>query len=153
MSGDAAVSDLSSHLGYWLRFVSNHVSQGFAAKLASRDVTVAEWVMLRSLWGQGAVAPSRLAAAMGMTRGAITRLAGRLIAKRLVARKSNPDDSRAQTLRLTPAGEALVPDLAALADRNDEEFFAPLSMSERSTLEALLRKIVEHGQLKGVPTE
>ncbi|HYD07668.1 MAG TPA: MarR family transcriptional regulator, partial [Reyranella sp.] len=34
------VSDLSDHLGFWLRLVSNHVSQAFAAKVASRGVTV-----------------------------------------------------------------------------------------------------------------
>ena len=52
-------SDLTAHLGFWLRAVSNEVSQAFAAKLASRDVTVAEWVTLRSLFGRAPVAPSR----------------------------------------------------------------------------------------------
>jgi hypothetical protein len=37
-----AVSELTAHLGYWLRHVSDHVSHAFARKLASQDVTVAE---------------------------------------------------------------------------------------------------------------
>ncbi len=38
---------LTSHLGYWLRYVSNHASHAFARKLDGRDVTVAEWVVMR----------------------------------------------------------------------------------------------------------
>jgi hypothetical protein len=40
-------SSLESHLGYWLRYVSNHVSHAFALKLAALEVTAAEWVVLR----------------------------------------------------------------------------------------------------------
>jgi MarR family transcriptional regulator, lower aerobic nicotinate degradation pathway regulator len=60
---------------------------------------------------------------MGMTRGAITKLADRPINKSLIVRKANRDDGRAQTLAPTPQGTSLVPDLAALADRNDAGFF------------------------------
>ena len=42
-------SELTTHLGYWLRLVSNHVSQAFARKLEGRGVTVAEWVVMRLL--------------------------------------------------------------------------------------------------------
>ena len=98
MTAPVEPSHLTSHLGFWLRFVSNHVSHAFARKLEDRDVTVAEWVLLRELYDVDHIAPSRLAERMGMTRGAITKLADRLIAKRLVSRRANPDDARAQTL-------------------------------------------------------
>ena len=63
---------LGAHLGYWLRFVSNHVSYAFARKLADKDVTAAEWVVLHELYGERAVAPSSLADRLGLTRGAIS---------------------------------------------------------------------------------
>lgn len=137
----ATPSDLTAHLGFWLRTVSNQVSHAFAAKLAAKDVTVAEWVMLRSLFGKEPTAPSRLAADMGMTRGAITKLADRLIGKALVARKAHGMDARAQTLALTAKGAALVPELAALADLNDAEYFAELSAAERAALERVLKRM------------
>lgn len=62
-------SQLTDHLGYWLRQVSNHVSHGFARKLADKDVTVAEWGLMRILYGKEPSAPSRLADEMGLTRG------------------------------------------------------------------------------------
>lgn len=141
MPGLKPVSELTDHLGFWLRLVSNQVSQGFAARLEAQGVTVAEWVMLRSLYGRMPEAPSRLADAMGMTRGAITKLADRLISKGLVVRRPSADDARAQTLALTKAGTRIVPDLAALADMNDAGFFAALNTSERKTLEMALKKL------------
>ena len=153
MSERLSVSGLDSHLGYWLRLVSNHVSQAFAARLAERDVTVAEWVTLRALYGQPPMPPSRLAEAMGMSRGAITKLASRLIAKALLVREDDPDDGRAQTLALTAAGRALVPQLARLADENDDAFFAPLSGAERGVLEGLLRRLAQSGGMSRPPTD
>ena len=147
------VSGLTDHLGYWLRYVSNHVSQAFARTVEARGVTVAEWVLLRQLLEVDAIAPSRLADRMGMTRGAVTKLAGRLIAKSLIARAANPHDGRAQTLCLTPRGRALVPELAALADANDAEFFAALAPEDRAVLLRVLREIVQTRGLKSVPVD
>ncbi|WOJ88767.1 MarR family winged helix-turn-helix transcriptional regulator [Methylocapsa polymorpha] len=153
MSSAPPPSDLAAHLGFWLRTVSNHVSYAFAGKLAAKGVTVAEWVMMRALYGKDPMPPSRLAEEMGMTRGAITKLADRLISKSLIVRKASRDDGRAQTLALTPQGTDLAPELAALADRNDAEFFDHLSGAERETLERLLKRMVEHCQMTTAPIE
>ena len=144
-------SHLTSHLGFWLRQVSNHVSYGFARKLQGRDVTVAEWVLLRELFDVEEAAPSRLAGKLGMTRGAITKLADRLIAKRLIERTADPEDGRSQTLALTGAGRALVPELAQLADRNDAEFFGHLTARERAAVLQFLKDIVDRHGLTGLP--
>lgn len=149
----ARISDLDAHLGYWLRLVSNHVSQAFAGRLQGKGVTVAEWVAMRRLFGEGGVAPSLLADRIGMTRGAITKLADRLIDKELVIRRADPQDGRAQTLALTARGRALVPELAALADDNDTEFFRPLTVQERRVLRQLLERLVEQNELKVVPVD
>ena len=147
------VSDLTAHLGFWLRTVSNHVSHAFAGRLAAQGVTVAEWVMMRALYGKDPMPPSRVADEMGMTRGAITKLADRLIGKSLIVRKADSEDGRAQTLALTPQGSRLVPKLAALADRNDAEFFGGLSRAERDTLERLLKRLVEQGRMTAMPID
>jgi len=146
-------SDLETHLGYWLRFVSNHVSHAFSLKLQARDVTVAEWVVLRELFDGDGTSPSALADRLGMTRGAISKLADRLIAKDLIKRTAASEDRRQQTLSLTAGGRKLVPALSALADRNDAEFFGHLDPSDRAALEKLLRDIVRRHDLKTIPTE
>lgn len=145
------VSPLEAHAGYWLRFVSNHASHAFSRKVAARGVTVAEWVVLRELFDTGSAAPSHLAGRLGMTRGAITKLADRLIAKAMLLRRRDRDDGRAQTLTLTGKGRALVPELAALADRNDAEFFGHLTAAERQWLERMMKEIVRRHALRAVP--
>ncbi|QCO18232.1 MarR family transcriptional regulator (plasmid) [Azospirillum brasilense] len=150
---ESSLSPLDAHLGYWLRFVSNHVSQAFAAKLAGRGVTVAEWVVLRDLHDRDGVAPSLLADRLGMTRGAISKLADRLAAKGLLTQTADPDDRRYQTLALTPEGQALVPDLSTLADRNDAEFFGHLDPAERRRIEDALKGIVRRMGLRSVPID
>lgn len=151
MSSAPSVSDLTAHIGFWLRMVSNHVSQAFAVKLADRGVTVAEWTVMRALYGKAPRSPSRLADEMGLTRGAITKLADRLIAKSLLVREASVDDGRAQTLALTDRGRALVPDLAGLADRNDAEFFECLTADERETLGHLLRSLAQRDDMTAIP--
>jgi DNA-binding MarR family transcriptional regulator len=148
-----SVSDLSAHLGYWLRYVSNHVSQAFARKVEARGVTVAEWVVLRELYNTDNAAPVRIAEQIGMTRGAITKLADRLLAKGLIERRDNPKDGRSQLLNLSDEGRALVPELALLADQNDAEFFDHLNPGERAAIERVLRGVVERRRLSGVPID
>jgi DNA-binding MarR family transcriptional regulator len=148
----ARVSALTSHVGFWLRLVSNHVSYGFARKLAGSGATVAEWVILREIFAAGESSPGRLAAATGLTRGAVSKLVDRLFRKGLVSRAEADRDRRFQDVELTAAGRALVPRLAALADRNDEECFSQLSAREREALLATLKKLVAAHGLKGTPT-
>ncbi|MDM9647649.1 MarR family transcriptional regulator [Rhizobium sp. S163] len=145
------ISDIGAHLGYWLRTVSNAVSQSFALNVEAEGVTVAEWVFLRMLYDVESIAPSQLAERMGMTKGAISKLADRLVEKNLVSRDAKPDGKRGQTLMLKPAARELVPRLAELADRNDAMFFGGLSPEERGELERLLRLIARERGLSDIP--
>lgn len=147
------VAPLTAHLGYWLRYVSNQVSHSFARAIEARGVTVAEWVMLRELYDGQTLAPSRLADRLGLTRGAVSKLAERLVAKALIVRTADSSDGRAQKLALTDEGRRLVPELAALADANDAHFFSYLSPTQRGDLEALLRDIVARHGLTSTPID
>ncbi|MBT9332644.1 MarR family winged helix-turn-helix transcriptional regulator [Paracidobacterium acidisoli] len=147
-------SQLTAHIGFWMRLVSNHVSHAFARKLEASGVTVAEWVVLREMYGgDETTSPSAVAELTGLTRGAVSKLISRLLAKGLVTRSESASDRRYQDIELTRAGVALVPQLARLADENDEAFFGVLSGSERRTLTTLLKKTAALHQLKQMPVE
>jgi len=148
-----SISALESHLGYWLRRVSNTVSGEFARSLHARQVSVAEWVLLRHLYERERAAPGELAEALTMTRGAISKIVDKLHAKGWIRSKVNADDNRGQLLSLTPVGRRNLPELAEIADRNDEQFFACLDTAERSALRRLLSKLAEHHQIRDVPVE
>lgn len=153
MAGKKSASALDEHVGYWLRFVSNHVSQAFTRKIEARGVTVAEWVLLRAMLEAGATSPSQLAERMGMTRGAISKLIDRACEKQLVVRSAAGADRRFQSVALTAAGKKLVPVLARLADENDREFFGHWSAGQRTELIALLRELVRRHEWKDLPVQ
>jgi DNA-binding MarR family transcriptional regulator len=151
MNGRESISRLEDHTGYWLRFVSNHVSYAFKQKVENQGVTIAEWVLLRELFDTGAISPSQLADKLGMTRGAISKLVDRTCRKKLAVRKFSGDDRRYQTVVLTAAGKKLVPALAQLADENDREFFGHLRSEQRAVLVSLLQDIVRQNAWKDLP--
>lgn len=146
------VSALDSHIGYWLRYVSNQVSHAFALKVQAKGVTVAEWVVLRELYDAD-TQPSALSERLGMTRGAISKLADRLLAKKLITRQAMEGDGRSQMLGLTGRGRALVPELALLADLNDDEFFGDLGAPLRKTIVNAMKDIVRRRALTRVPID
>ena len=150
---DLTVRGLKKHIGFWLRFVSNHVSHAFARKLLASGVTVAEWVVMREMFDEEETSPGVLAQRIGMTRGGVSKLVDRLVTKRFVTRRERSDDRRFQSIALTVAGQRLVPQLATLADQNDDEFFHPLSSGERAALIATMKKLVEAHGLQTLPTE
>jgi DNA-binding MarR family transcriptional regulator len=147
-----AASELTNHIGFWMRLVSNHVSYAFARRLESSRVTVAEWVVLREMYGSDdTTSPIAVAKLTGLTRGAVSKLVDRLLAKGLVTRTESASDRRYQDIKLTRAAIVMVPKLAKLADENDEEFFRVLSKSERATLTQMLQEIAVEHKLTNVP--
>lgn len=146
-------SPLDAHVGYWLRFVSNHVSHGFRRKVEACGVTVAEWVALRELYGLGRTSPCALVAAMGMTKGAVSKLVDRLVGKGLATREARADDRRAHELELTAVGRALVPRLAELADANDRACFGHMPRAARDELVRTLRQLALHHDWTTVPVD
>jgi DNA-binding MarR family transcriptional regulator len=148
------MSDLHSHLGYWMRMVSNRVSLAFAQKLEGKGVTVAEWVVLREMYSRNdTTSPSAIADLTGLTRGAVSKLIDRLLRKKLVHRREAIDDRRFQEIELSNKARLLLPQLAGLADENDEEFFSALSEKERAGLDRTLKKLAQFHQIKKVPIE
>lgn len=147
------VSPLDAHLGFWLRIVSNQVSGSFRQAVEAAGVSVSDWVALRHLYGGAETTPAALVDALGMTRGAVSKILARLEARGLLERARDDADARVQRLALTAAGAALVPRLAALADANDARFFGHLPAAERTRLQRLLRDIARRHGLTRMPLD
>jgi len=150
---DTQVSQLESHLGYWLRRVSNAVSGAFARALQEKQTSVTEWVLLRELHERGQAAPGELADSLGLTRGAVSKIVDKLDAKGWIQTEAKEGDSRFRLLSLTRAGLRSLPLLAEVADQNDSRYFDCLSATEKSTLRELLTKLADHNHIHDVPTE
>ena len=147
------LSQLESHLGYWLRRVSNVVSGTFARALQEKQTSVAEWVLLRELHERGQTAAGELADSLGLIRGAVSKIVDKLDAKGWIQMEAKEGDGRYRLLSLTRAGRRSLPVLAEIADQNDARFFDCLSAREKSTLRELLAKLADHNHIHDVPTE
>jgi DNA-binding MarR family transcriptional regulator len=156
MSNTAAKRDkfsLEVHLGYWLRRVSNHVSGTFAKALQERQVSVAEWVVLSHVDEHPEMRPAELAEAIGLTRGAISKVLDKLERKKWLTRKTLEADNRGQLLYLTQQGRRILPELREIADHNDRRFFDCLNPREKAMLGQVLRKLTASNEISDVPVE
>ena len=154
VSGKAQhISGLESHLGYWLRRVSNEVSGAFSRALQEKQTSVGEWMLLRELHERRQAAPGELADALGLTRGAVSKIIDKLEAKGWVQADAKEGDNRYRLLSLTRAGQRSLPILAQIADQNDSAYFDCLNAKEKVVLRELLIKLAEHNRIHDVPTE
>ena len=135
-------SNLEDHLGYWLRCLSNYVHNTFAERLSEYDVSVAQWVVLRTLYDRKDTSLNEAACLIGVDNSSLSRMVDRLIQKDLIQRTEGVD-RRSIHLSLTSKGKKLVPELTQLADENDRHFFRTLSVNEREhmldTIKTLLK--------------
>lgn len=152
-AADPPASTLETHLGYWLRLVSNEVSGAFARALQERQISVAEWVAMNQLAIRTGLTSTTLAATMGMTRGAVSKVLEKLETKKLVSRTASPLDSRIQLLCLTEQARRILPSLTELADSNDRHFFAALDLDEQASLRQLLRRLAEAHRIARIPVD
>jgi DNA-binding MarR family transcriptional regulator len=138
------------HIGYWLRFVAAHAVHALGVDLGAHEVTAAEWPVLRDLFDREEQASTQgeLAKRLGLSRGAISKLVARLVAKGLIEIYEDETDGRSQVVVLSPNGHDLVPDLAATADRSEARFFGHLKPADRARLLEILREIAERRGLK-----
>lgn len=153
LSSPVKVSEIESHLGFWLRFVSNYVSANFQKKVEENGVSISEWMVLRYLFDGDVSTSFELIDALGMTKGAISKIITRLQSKQLADRISSHADKRAQQVKLTPAGRKLVPKLAALADQNEEVFFGHIAKKKRIELIKEMKRITNLHGLKQLPAD
>jgi len=134
-------SNLEEHLGYWLRCLSNFVSHSFAERLEAHDVSVAQWVVLRTLYESRGLTLNQAARQVGVDKSSLSRMVERLVNKRLVDRFEG-DDRRSVGLSLTASGKKIVPQLAALADKNDQAFFQTLSPRQREEFLKTIKRLL-----------
>lgn len=95
--------------------------------------------------------PSMIAEFTGLTGGAVSKLIDRRVRKNLVTRTEAKIDRRYQDIKLEAKAKELVPKLAAIADKNDHQFFSVLSDIEQENLMNALVKLAKIHKLTTNP--
>ncbi|HEX5208383.1 MAG TPA: MarR family winged helix-turn-helix transcriptional regulator [Steroidobacteraceae bacterium] len=145
-----AVSRLDVHFCYWLRRAANQVSHALGHKLEDKGITLAEWVVLRELY-DGDLRPVILADKLGLTRGAISKLARRLERNLMITQHPSSHSRQAQILAITDGGRIMVRVLASALDETDEEFFGDLNPATRALILSTLREVSHRRGSRAAP--
>lgn len=112
------------------------------AALAPLDLTHVQFVLLASaMWlGRNGEPPNQvqLAAQAGTEVKMTSDVVARLEAKGLIARETDPQDSRAKVIRITATGTAAVQKAIVAVEAADAAFFQPV---DEAQLVGLLRQL------------
>lgn len=114
----------------------------FDRKLEGLGITAPQAEILFRCDRRGELTPKQLAELLTTDNAGVTRLVDRLEAKGLVTRKASTSDRRSVTLRLTPAGRALVPRVRRIAEAQKRRVFAGLTLAEQDRLRSLLHRVI-----------
>jgi DNA-binding MarR family transcriptional regulator len=144
---DAGVEDDLQPMALFGRLgrLSAHAGRAIEATFAAHGLSTGEFDVLAALRRSGEpyrLAPSSLARTLMLSPAGMTNRVDRLEAAGLVARRADPQDRRSTLVELTPAGRVAVD--AAVADHlaNEARLLAPLTSSDRTALDRILRKLL-----------
>lgn len=136
-------SALDDRLGYWLRLAQMAAFDAFNEAMAPLDLTPGRLGALLLIEASPDIHQSTLAEALHVKPPNMAVLVARLEQDGLIRRVDDPANRRANMLRLTPAGRALLRRARKLEAELEVRLSAGLSGTERAALIAALRRIAE----------
>jgi MarR family transcriptional regulator, multiple antibiotic resistance protein MarR len=118
----------------------------FDTELEPFGVTGAQFEVLKNLARSGNETAASLCRALHYDTGSMTRMLDRLQEKGLVTRERGTSDRRLVFLRLTDAGERLIPKIRPALRRALRRHLAGFTAQEVASLKRYLGRIIENGQ-------
>ena len=114
--------------------------------------TWSSYRLLFVLWVSGPLTPHRAARLTGMSRAAVSNLAGALETKGLLSKTASAQDGRSLTLRLTDTGLTTIREVFVRQNRREAEWGGALTEQESELLISLLDKLMAHRSAIGART-
>jgi DNA-binding MarR family transcriptional regulator len=128
--------------GHLIRRVHQISNAIFSEEMAAYDLTAVQFIALVAIGDHPDLDATRLSELIDFDRSTIGGVIERLEHKRLIKRAVSPKDRRIKTLRLTPAGRALVSVSFDRVVRVQDRLQEALSPGEADTFCRLLERII-----------
>lgn len=147
---DDGVDDLEQRLkGFSLLDAPGHLlrrnhqrSYEIFARHVGDDVTRQQIALLIALSRHPGSSQRELVEATGIDKSTLKEMLGRMVKREWVTRDRDPADSRAWTMRITPAGAALLAERIDAVAAAQREIVAPLPEADRAIFLRSLRILV-----------
>lgn len=132
--------ELSEQVGFILRqAMQRHVS--IFGEIMGNDLTPTQWAVLSRLYQDGGSSQNLLGRQTAMDAATIKGVVDRLLKRKLVQTKPDPEDGRRMIVELTGLGADYTRKLLPKAEAVTRETLAPLATGQRATLLALLKQL------------
>lgn len=141
-SGEPTTINLVDHLFYRLRRVQQRATSLFVDTIGDAQLTPTQWAVLATLQTYGPLSQNQLGRHTFMDPATTQGVILRLVDRKLVERRPDPQDRRRTSVSLARDGQALVAQLAPNAAAANQRVLAPLSAAEQETLLRLLEKLM-----------
>jgi DNA-binding MarR family transcriptional regulator len=139
-------------VGFLMKRVMSSILAQADQRLASLDLTHAQWLPLFKLAVKDCDTVAALARELDLDPGAMTRALDRLEAKGLVLRERSTEDRRVVRLRLTEEGRKIARKVPPVMAEVLNQHLAGFSEAEWKQLLALLARMVANGDALRDPT-
>ena len=132
--------DLAEQVGFIMRQAAQrHVS--IFNEIMGNDLTPTQWAVLARLYQDGSSSQNLLGRQTAMDAATIKGVVDRLLKRKLVQTKPDPEDGRRVIVELSPTGADYTRELLPKAETVTKVTLAPLATNQRATLIALLKQL------------
>ncbi|MFT9846688.1 MarR family winged helix-turn-helix transcriptional regulator [Aneurinibacillus sp. REN35] len=129
------------HLLHTMQIFTNHAAIKWT-KAFNQEIGISPLIVLSKLKHHGRLKQSELANKLGLTPGAITNIADKLIKKSYVVREFNTDDRRVVYLVITDEGRKILDKAIEASNEIQLEIFQAISKSEQKQLLQIYQKLI-----------
>lgn len=133
--------------GHLIRRAHQIAWAAFMEEAKGQDITPVQYAALVAIADNPGIDATRLSQLIAFDRATIGNVLDRLEKKRLLTRVTSPTDKRAKMTFLTPQGKRTIQLISASVEDIAERILGRLNARERSTLKALLSKLVDIEQV------
>ena len=137
---------LERRLGYFLRRAQIAVFRDFFASFAAFDVRPVQYSILTVVECNPGLKQTEIGDALAIKRANLVPMIDELEGRGLLRRDPAPNDKRGYALRLTAAGEDLIRELHAVAERHERKLADAVGRETYRRLFGELKRLAEMGE-------
>src|ERR1700761_5773801 len=123
---------LEGGVGFLLRLLEARYDGLYQSMTRQSDITPRQFGVLMALYQLGPLTPSVLAERISCDRNTLSEMLKRMVTRRLVSKKSNPDDRRSIQVQIAARGEAALLDVIPATAELQNLMLAPLPKEDRA---------------------
>lgn len=128
-------------------YLANHMARLFAIALHEQirplGLAPGQFMTLLELWDEDSLTQKDLVQRLDVEQATMANTLKRMERDGLITRHENPDDRRAQLIRLTPEAKKLKEDATAAANAVNERALAGFSREERRAFIAMMTRAID----------